>query len=76
MKICVLSLMLERVVERTCKQSWFRIRQALLKLQASKYQTKNFYFFQRNEPSPEISKILKALDVSLPKKVLEVSPRS
>ncbi|MFQ5905564.1 MAG: hypothetical protein ACE5JA_03235 [bacterium] len=75
-KICVLALLIERVAELSCGKPWSRIRQALLTLQASKYHSEKFLFFQRNEPGPEAAGILKALGIPLPKRVLEITTRS
>ncbi len=75
-KICVLALLLERVAEHTCQQPWSRIRHHLQTLQATQFHTKDFCFFQRNQPSKEVSAIFKKLDIPLPKPVLSISPRS
>ena len=74
-KICVLSLLIERVVELKCQKPWAQIREELLTLQATQFQTKLFNFYQRNEPNPGVRKIFKILGSSLPKKVLEIEER-
>ncbi len=72
-KICVLALMIERVVELKYGKPWARIRRHLSKLQATKCRVKNFEFFNRNEPPAEVRDILKKLTISMPKLVLGVS---
>ena len=74
-KICVLSLLLERVAELKCQKPWTQIREHLLPLQATHFQTKIFNFYQRNEPNSELVKIFKSLDIPLPKRVLEIKER-
>ncbi len=75
-KICVLALLIERVAEHTCQQPWSRIRHHLRALQATQFHTKEFCFFQRNQPSKEVSAIFNKLNIPLPKPVLSISPRS
>jgi hypothetical protein len=75
-KICVLGLLIERVAELACRTTWARIREALLALKASEYESEGFRFFQRSEPTPKLVSALKSLSIPLPKKVLEVTPRS
>jgi len=75
-KICVLALLIERVAERTLGLPWARIRRCLAGLQASYFETDSHAFVERNEPTPKHVSILKSLDISFPKKVLEISPKS
>ena len=56
-KICVLALLIERIAEHTCGKPWSRIRHHLTALQATQFHTKEFCFFQRNQPSKEVSGI-------------------
>jgi transposase len=72
-KLCVFALLIERVAELRCKQSWSRINRSLSTLQVSEFQTPNHQFFQRNEASPELAQTLKYLDIPMPKLVLNVS---
>jgi hypothetical protein len=69
-KLCVFALLIERVAELQCKQPWPRIRRTLATLQASEFHTPNYRFFQRNEPSPELLRILKSLEIPVRKVVL------
>lgn len=43
-KICVLSLLAERVAELVCSKTWSQIRWLLEKLQASEFQNSNHNF--------------------------------
>ena len=69
-KLCVFALLIERVAELQCKQPWPQIKRTLATLQASEFHTPNYQFFQRNEPSPELLRILKSLEIPVPKTVL------
>jgi hypothetical protein len=71
-KICVMALLIERVAERASGLSWARIRDCLRKIQASCFETEDHLFFQRNEPSEKAVKLLRKLEVSLPKRILAV----
>lgn len=68
-KICVLSLLIERVAEISCGVPWNRIRTKLEDLQISEFHTPEYRFFRRNELSVKTRNILKALDISTPKLV-------
>lgn len=71
-KLCVFSLLIERVAELQCKQSWPNIRRTLATLQATEFHTQKNRFFQRNEPTPELVRTLKSLDIPMPKAVLDI----
>jgi len=71
-KICVLSLLLERVAEFRCERPWSQIRETLLSLQATHFQTKFFNFYQRNEPDAGVKKLFNLVGVPLPKRILDV----
>jgi len=71
-KLCVFSLLIERVAEMKCKQSWPQIRRTLFTLQATEFHTPKNQFFQRNEPTSELVKVLKSLEISIPKVVLDI----
>jgi transposase len=73
-KICVMALLIERVAELECGQSWSRIRHSLADLQATEFHTSSHLFFKRNEASPELRNMLKKLAIPLPKSVLEIIP--
>jgi hypothetical protein len=74
MKICVLALLIQRVVELTVGESWFQLRLCLTSLQATELRIATHRFFQRNEPSQELRDVFKNLDISMPKPVLAIHP--
>jgi len=71
-KLCVFALLIERVAELKCKEPWPQIKQALATLQATEFHTPKFRFFQRNEPSAELLRKLKSLEIPMPKTVLNL----
>ena len=71
-RLCVLALLIERVAELSCDKPWGRIREALDRLQATKFENSSHRFFHRNELDPETNKILKSLKIKAPSKVLEI----
>ena len=71
-KLCVFSLLIERVVELECKRPWSHIQRTLSTLQATEFRTEKNLFFQRNELTAELSRILKSLDIPMPRAVLDV----
>ena len=73
-KICVLALLLARAAERQCQLPWERIKDDLSSLQATEFQTPQFQFFQRNEPSQNLLSTFKSLEISMPKVVLNINP--
>jgi hypothetical protein len=72
-KLPVTALLIERVAELKCKEPWSRIGRALKTLQLSEFRTPENQFFQRNEASQELGRILKSLEIPMPKVVLNVS---
>jgi len=71
-KLCVFSLLIERVAELQCKQPWPHIRRTISTLQATEFHTQKNQFFQRNEPSVELVRTLKSLEIPMPKAVLDI----
>jgi len=71
-KLCVFALLIERVAELRCKQPWPHIRRTLSTLQATEFHTPKNQFFQRNEPSPELVRVLKCLEIPMHKAVLDI----
>ena len=71
-RICVLSLLIERIAEIACQQPWSQIRRKLQKLQATEFLTLKHRFFRRNELTPQVSQTLKTLDVPAPKSILAI----
>ena len=71
-RICVLSLLIERVAEIACQQPWSQIRHQLQTLQVTELLTLKHRFYRRNELTPEVSQTLKTLAVTAPKSILAV----
>ncbi|AEB08879.1 hypothetical protein Desac_1012 [Desulfobacca acetoxidans DSM 11109] len=60
--------------ERHCQLPWERIKDDLSSLQATEFQTPQFQFFQRHEPSRNLLSTLKSLDIPMPRVVLNINP--
>jgi transposase len=73
-KICVLALLIQRVVEHTTGESWFSLRHQLNALQATEFRTATHPFFHRNEPTSELKRLFKKLEISMPNSVLAIHP--
>jgi transposase len=73
-KICVLSLLIQRIAELECDQPWSHLRRVLGSLQATEFHTSSHHFFQRNEPSSAVMNVLKKLAIPLPASVLGIIP--
>jgi len=71
-RLCVLALLIERVAELSCNKPWHQIREALERLQVTKFENSSHRFFHRNELAPETANILKLLKIKIPKQVLEI----
>ena len=71
-KICVLSLLIERVAERECGQPWARIRRNLAKLQATEFRNDQHSFFQINSAPEACRELMKKLATRLPTKVFGI----
>lgn len=63
-KPCVLALLIPQVVEHTTGESWFALRAELKRLQATEFTTANHPFLQRTEPTPELQRVFKKLEIS------------
>ena len=72
-RICVLALLIARVAELACAQSWFRIRGVLDSLQATEFHTPTQIFFRMNESSQPLRQLFKSLAIPLPKRVLAIT---
>ena len=75
-RICVLSLLVERVAELACEKTWSHIQEALDTLQVSEFHTPSHRFFQLNEPTELLKETLKSLKIPLPQRILGVRPHS
>jgi hypothetical protein len=71
-KICMLALLIQRVAEVTCHQTWAQIHASLSELQATQFRTPAHQFFRRNEVPREAAQILKSLKISTSPLVLSV----
>ena len=71
-KICVLALLLERIAELATGQPWSRIRPVLDKLQATEFRSDSHLFFRRNDIPAKVRDLLKELEVTAPKTVLNI----
>jgi transposase len=71
-RLCVLALLIERVAELCCNKPWRQIREALERLQVTKFENSSHRFLHRNELDPETAKVLKSLKITTPKQVLEI----
>jgi len=68
-KICVLALLMERLVELRCEKPWSRIKQDLEELQIFYFSTAEHSFFRRNDLTGRVRSLLKSLGISPPKLV-------
>jgi transposase len=66
-KICVLALLMERLAEISCGQSWHRIQRGLEELQISYFSTSEHTFYRTNEITSKVRSLLKSLKISPPK---------
>ena len=71
-KLRVFAPLMERVAELRCKKPWPQIKRTLDTLQASEFHTPKNQFFQCNEASPDLLRVLKCLEISRPKLVLNL----
>jgi len=72
-KICVLALLIQRVAERACGQTWPRLRTTLNRLQVTVYELGAHRFLRANDAPEETLSMLKTLGISPPKPVLAVT---
>ncbi len=71
-KICVMSLLMERVAETQCGKPWLRIREYLDTIQVTEFQTETHRFFRRNELTTAVKQVLQSLDIPKPKSILKI----
>lgn len=74
-KLCVLSLVVERVIELRAGQPFSQIRPELERLQAVQFATPSHLFWQLNSVSPKAEALLKKLQIDRPKPVLAIRKR-
>ncbi len=75
-KVCMLSLLIQRVAELETDMTWHQIKGGLDDLQVTKLFDLNHRVLIRNEPTKKLLNIIKKLKVTLPKKVLDVQKTS
>ena len=71
--ITVLSLLLERVIEHACKDTWRNIRDDLKRIQLAQLSSPNGTVWQVTDPSDSAVNRLKKLKIKPPQPVLELS---
>lgn len=71
-KLCVLALLIARIAEHRTGQSWAKIRHDLYSLQAVEMRTSTHRFFRCSELSSRAKRVLAALKIPPPKKILAV----
>ena len=69
-KLCVLALLIERIAERQCGQSWMRLLSSLRQLQATEFRMEEHQFFRRNSLTKDVAEILKKLEIQQPPTLL------
>ena len=71
-KLCVLSLLIERVAEIECNDTWSRIQHNLEGLQMTEFRTNSHKFFRRNEITSNVRNLLNKLKIPTPNLVIEL----
>jgi transposase len=72
-RLCVLALLITRVAETTCKETWPRLYDTLSSLHAVEFRSAGQRIFRRSEPTADVAAVLKLLDVTLPKQIIGVT---
>jgi transposase len=75
-KICVLSLLIERIAENMCSKSWHEIGRCLDEIQVTEFQTNTHRFFRINELRKQVKDLLKALGINTPKLLVDIKKLS
>jgi hypothetical protein len=75
-RMCLLSLLIERVAKIAYQQPWSQIRRQLQWLQVTEFFTLKHRFFRQNELTLKVSQLLKILDVHAPTSILAVEKLS
>lgn len=71
--LTVLALLLERVAERACADTWRNIRDDLKQIKLAQLSSPNGVVWQVTEPTPETAKRLKSLQISPPPPILKLA---
>ncbi|MBP2366756.1 IS1634 family transposase [Pseudonocardia parietis] len=72
--LCWLALLLIRIAETTTGQTWHHIRRDLDRLHAVTFTGPTGTFRQRTDPTKPQTDLYARLDLSLPKKIIEITP--
>lgn len=72
--LTMIGLLLERLAEKACGDTWRNIRDDLRQVKLAQLLTPNGRVWQVTEPGPEAAKRLKQLGIPPPKPVLKVDP--
>jgi hypothetical protein len=74
--LCWLALLLTRITETTTGQTWQALRRDLTRLHAVTFTGPTGTFRQRTEPTKAQTDIYAQLDLTLPKKIIGITPAS
>jgi len=72
-KLCVLALMIQRAAESTTGLTWRQLHDLLTPIKAVRYTAEGRTIVQASKIGPEASDVLKKLDISTPKTILDVA---
>jgi len=72
-KLCVLALMIQRAAEIATAMTWRQIQDLLSPIKAVRYTTEGRTIVQAGKIRPEARDVLKKLDISTPKTILDVA---
>jgi hypothetical protein len=71
--LTILALLLERVAEQACGDTWRNIRDDLKQIKLAQLSSSNGTLWQVTEPSPDAAKRLKALKIPKPPPILDLA---
>jgi hypothetical protein len=74
--LCWLALLLIRIIETKTGRTWAAVREDLQDLQVGIFTGSAGTFTQTNQPTPATKAVLAALQITPPKKVLQIDPAS
>lgn len=72
-KLCVLALMIQRAAESTTAMTWRQLHDLLNPIKAVRYTAEGRTIVQAGKIGPEARDVLKKLDISTPKTILDVA---
>ena len=75
-QLCWLALLLIRIIETKTGRTWAAVREDLQDLQVGIFTGSAGTFTQTNQPTPATKAVLAALQITPPKKVLQIDPAS